>query len=370
MIPFLDVKASYLELQGEIDAAIAKFLQSGSYVLGNEVEAFEAEFAAFCNCQHAIGVGNGLDALSLALRAVGVKAGDEVIVPSNTFIATWLSVSHCGAIPVPVEPIDATFNLNAALIEAAITARTKAIVVVHLYGQPADIDPILSLAKRHGLRVVEDAAQAHGARYKGNRIGGHGDAVCWSFYPGKNLGAIGDGGAVTTNSADIAREIRIARNYGSSKKYVHESKGHNSRLDSLQAAILRVKLHHLEEWNMRRKEIAARYTAGLSGLGIILPIVPEWAEPAWHLYVVRHPHRDFFREELSRRGIGTLVHYPIPPHLQEAYKGESVQQAQLPIAERMAADVLSLPIGPQLASADLCEVIKNLGQIAAAAPAA
>lgn len=356
MIPFLDVKASYLELQSQIDSAIAKLLQSGSYILGDEVEAFESEFAAYCNCKHAVGVGSGLDALSLALRAVGVAAGDEVIVPSNTFIATWLAVSHCGAIPVPAEPIEATFNLDPNFVEAAITSRTKAIVPVHLYGQPADLSAILSVAHRYGLRVVEDAAQAHGARYKGDRIGAHGDAVCWSFYPGKNLGAMGDGGAVTTNNPDIAAEIRKMRNYGSREKYVHEVKGYNSRLDPLQAAILRVKLRHLDQWNARRSEIAAHYTAELADIALDLPIVPGWAEPVWHLYVIRHCRREYFREELGRRGIGTMIHYPIPPHLQEAYRDEGPWRKSLPIAERMASEVLSLPIGSQLTNEDLNEI--------------
>jgi dTDP-4-amino-4,6-dideoxygalactose transaminase len=249
MIPFLDLKAPYLELKAETDAAIARVVGSGWYVGGPEVEAFEAEYAQYCGAAHAVGVANGLDALHLALRAMGVGVGDEVIVPSNTYIATWLAVSQCGGTPVPVEPDERTYNINPALIEAAITPKTKAILPVHLYGQPADMDAILAVARQHKLLVLEDGAQAHGARYKGKRLGAHGHAVAWSFYPGKNLGAMGDGGAVTTNDADLAERIRVLRNYGSRVKYVNDVQGYNSRLDPLQAAILRVKLAHLDEWN-------------------------------------------------------------------------------------------------------------------------
>ena len=258
-IPFLDLRASYLELKSDIDRAIARVVDGGWYILGPEVEAFEAEYGVYCGAKHAIGVANGLDALHLALRALGVGAGDEVIVPANTYIATWLAVSQCGATPVPVEPDERTFNIDPAFIEAAITTRTRVILPVHLYGQPADLDPILEVARKHGLCVLEDAAQTHGARYKGRRLGAHGDAVAWSFYPGKNLGAMGDGGAVTTNDPQIADRIRVLRNYGSRAKYVNEVQGFNSRLDPLQAAILRVKLTHLDEWNARRAAIARQY---------------------------------------------------------------------------------------------------------------
>ncbi len=246
--------------------------------------------------------------------ALDIGPGDEVIVPSNTYIATWLAVSQCGATPVPVEPDERTYNLDPNRIEAAITPRTKAILPVHLYGQPADLDPILAIARQHGLRVLEDAAQAHGARYKGRRIGGHGDAVAWSFYPGKNLGALGDGGAVTTNDPEIADRLRVLRNYGSRVKYVNEVQGVNSRLDPLQAAILHVKLRHLDDWNARRAAIAAHYREGLAATGLILPHVPAWAEPVWHLFIVRHPQRDALQRHLHEAGIGTLIHYPIPPH--------------------------------------------------------
>lgn len=347
-IPFLDVGAAYKELKPEIDAAIARVLDSGWYILGPEVEAFEAEYAAYCEAEHAIGVANGLDALHLALLAMGVGPGDEVIVPSNTYIATWLAVSQCGATPVPVEPVDATYNIDAARIEAAITPATRVILPVHLYGQPADLDPILAIARKHGLRVLEDAAQAHGARYKGRRIGAHGDAVAWSFYPGKNLGALGDGGAVTTNDPELADRIRVLRNYGSRVKYVNEVKGFNSRLDPIQAAVLRVKLRVLDEWNARRRGIAQRYLEGLAGSGLVLPQVADWAEPVWHLFVVRHTQRDAVVQQLNAAGVGTLIHYPVPPHLQEAYAEMGFGVGAFPVAERMAGEVVSLPMGGQM----------------------
>ena len=348
MIPFLDLKAPYLELKQELDEAIARVVSSGWFIGGGEVDQFEADFAQYCSATHAVGVANGLDALHLALRAMDVGPGDEVIVPSNTYIATWLAVSQCGATPVPVEPDARTYNIDPARIEAAITPRTKVILPVHLYGQPADMAPILAIARKHGLRVLEDGAQAHGARYKGQRLGAHGDAVAWSFYPGKNLGAMGDGGAVTTNDAQLAERIRVLRNYGSRVKYVNEVQGYNSRLDPLQAAILRVKLAHLDEWNARRRVIAQLYQDGLAGSGLTLPYVPEWAEPVWHLYVVQHPQRDALQQALTDAGIGSLIHYPIPPHLQQAYAQSGWERGSFPVAEHMADHVLSLPIGPNL----------------------
>lgn len=357
-IPFLDVGASYKELKPEIDAAIARVLDSGWYILGPEVEAFEAEYAAYCEAKHAIGVANGLDALHLALLAMGVGPGDEVIVPSNTYIATWLAVSQCGATPVPVEPVEATHNIDPARIEEAITSRTKVILPVHLYGQPADLDPILEIARKRGLRVLEDGAQAHGARYKGRRIGAHSDAVAWSFYPGKNLGAMGDGGAVTTNDPHIADQLVKLRNYGSRVKYINEVRGFNSRLDPLQAAILRIKLVHLDKWNGCRSSIANIYQQGLISCGMTLPCVPDWAEPAWHLYVVRHSKRDDFQKALSAAGIGTLIHYPIPPHLQQAYADLNLMPNEFPIAELMANTVLSLPISPAVKESEALEVVE------------
>lgn len=355
-IPFLDLRAAYLELKPEIDAAVARVLDSGWYIGGAEVDAFEAEFAAYCEARHAVGVANGLDALHLALLALGVKAGDEVIAPSNTYIATWLAISRCDAVVVPVEPDERTHNIDPARIEAAITPRTRVILPVHLYGQPADLDPILAIARKHGLAVLEDAAQAHGARYKGKRVGAHGDAVAWSFYPGKNLGALGDGGAVTTNDPALAGRIRLLRNYGSREKYVNEAKGFNSRLDPLQAAGLRVKLAHLDEWNARRRAVADSYQAGLAGTDLILPQVPEWAEPVWHLYVVRSARRDALQRALTAADVGTLIHYPIPPHLQQAYRGAGWPRGAFPLAEKLADEVLSLPMGPHLTKAQAAEV--------------
>jgi dTDP-4-amino-4,6-dideoxygalactose transaminase len=289
-----------------------------------------------------------------------VGPGDEVIVPSNTYIATWLAISQCGATPVPVEPLESTFNIDPDRIEAAITQRSKVILPVHLYGQSANLDPILAIARKYKLRVLEDGAQAHGARYKGRRIGAHGDAVAWSFYPGKNLGAMGDGGAVTTNDPHIADRIRVLRNYGSRVKYVNETQGYNSRLDPLQAAILRVKLAHLDKWNARRCEVADRYQQGLAGCGLALPHVPEWAEPVWHLYVIRHDRRDQLQHALNSAGVGTLIHYPIPPHLQQAYAAAGYKQGAFPIAEQMAVQVLSLPIGPHLSVSDADTVIEQV----------
>ena len=360
MIPFLDLKAPYLELKQELDEAIARVVSSGWFIGGGEVEQFEADYAQYCGVTHAVGVANGLDALHLALRAMDVGPGDEVIVPSNTYIATWLAVSQCGATPIPVEPDARTYNIDPALIEAAITPRTKVILPVHLYGQPADMDPILSIARKHGLRVLEDGAQAHGARYKSQRLGAHGDAVAWSFYPGKNLGAMGDGGAVTTNDAQLADRLRLLRNYGSRVKYVNEVQGYNSRLDPLQAAILSVKLAHLDEWNARRSVIAAQYRRGLFDCALTLPYVPEWAEPAWHLYVVQHPQRNALQEALTDAGVGTLIHYPIPPHLQQAYAAADYVKGRFPIAEMIANQCLSVPISPHLQLNDAAVVIADL----------
>ena len=360
MISFLDLKAPYLELKQELDAAIARVVGSGWFIGGEEVDRFEADYASYCGAAHAVGVANGLDALHLALRAMDVGPGDEVIVPSNTYIATWLAVSQCGAIPVPVEPDARTFNIDPALIEAAITSRTKVILPVHLYGQPADMDPILLIARKHGLRVLEDGAQAHGGRYKGKRLGAHGDAVAWSFYPGKNLGAMGDGGAVTTNDPHIADRLRVLRNYGSRVKYVNEVQGYNSRLDPLQAAILSVKLGYLDEWNARRAAIAKRYSQEIANCSLVLPFCPEWAEPVWHLYVVQHPRRDVLQKALADAGIATLIHYPIPPHLQLAYTALSYKQGDLPITESIHENVLSLPIGPAMSEHDVAQVIKEI----------
>ena len=346
-IPFLDLSAAYYELQHEIDESVARVLGSGWYILGPEVEAFEQAFSEFTGASHAIGVANGLDALHLSLKALDIGPGDEVIVPSNTFIATWLAVSQCGATPIPVEPSLGTSNIDVSQIEVAITPRTRAIIAVHLYGQPADLSAILEIAQRYGLKVIEDAAQAHGARYKGVRIGAHSDLVTWSFYPGKNLGAFGDAGAITTNNNDLNNKLRTLRNYGSQFKYVHESQGSNSRLDPIQAAILKVKLDRLDEWNLRRGMIANFYLNAITNPRVSLPEVPRWAEPVWHLFVIRHPGRDVLQQALLKEGVGTLIHYPIPPHKQKAYSNDFSDIAY-PVAEKLSNTVLSLPIGPHL----------------------
>lgn len=349
-VPFLELKPSYLELKDEFDSAYHRVMDSGWYLLGRELEAFEAEFAQYCEVKQCLGVGNGLDAIHLILRGYDIGPGDEVIVPSHTFIATWLGVTFAGATPVPVEVDPQTFNLDPDRIAAAITPRTKAILVVHLYGQTADIDPILEIARSHKLKVVEDAAQAQGARYKNRRAGSLGDAAAFSFYPGKNLGAFSDAGAVTTNDSHLAMRMSRLRNYGSKIKYQHEEAGLNSRLDELQAAFLRIKLRSLDEWNHRRKSIANIYAAELSTLDaqLGLPRVSEWAEPAWHLFVIRHPQRDALQQRLREAGIGTLIHYPVPPHRSGAYKAMYIAPSALPVAEELANTVLSLPIGPHL----------------------
>ena len=357
-VPFLDLRAAYLELKPEIDSAIARVLDSGWYILGPEVEAFEAEWAEYCGASHAVGVGNGLDALTLALRALEIGPGDEVIVPSNTYIATWLAVSAVGATPVPVEPDESTYNIDPDLISEAITPRTKALLPVHLYGQPADLDPILAIARQHNLAVVEDAAQAHGARYKGQRIGAHGDVVCWSFYPGKNLGALGDAGAITTNRADLADCIRVLRNYGSREKYVNEMQGVNSRLDPLQAAVLRVKLKRLDEWNLRRCLIASFYTERIASSSLILPSVFACTDPVWHLYVVRTSERVALQSLLNDACIGSLIHYPTPPYRQRAFGGK--MDNMLPLADRLALEVLSLPMGPHLSEDKMIKAASTL----------
>jgi len=359
-VPFLDLGDAYREIQDELEEAVLASLRSGWYIGGRDVEDFEKEYASFTEARYCVGVANGLDALCLALVAMGIGAGDEIIVPTNTFIATWLAVNQSEAIPVPVEPVEFTYNLDPGKVEAAITPRTKAILPVHLYGQPVDLDPILALARKHGLRVLEDAAQAHGARYKGRRIGGHGDVVAWSFYPGKNLGALGDAGAITTNDPELADRVRVLRNYGSRVKYVNEVKGWNSRLDPVQAVVLRVKLRYLDEWNARRTAIAARYTAELAGTGLVLPTVPEWADPIWHQYVVQYAERDILQKDLKEAGIGTQIHYPIPPHLQMAYRDAGYSRGRFPIAESMANRLLSLPMGPQLDVASVTAVIEAL----------
>lgn len=359
-LPFLDLKSVHAELRSELIAAFERVVDSGWYVLGNEVAAFEREFAEYCGAEHCIGVASGLDALSLTLRAMEIGPGDEVIVPSNTYIATWLAVTHVGAHPVPVEPDATTFNIDPLLIEAAITPKTRAIMPVHLYGQPADLEPILALAHRYGLRVLEDAAQAHGARYCSRKIGGHGDAVAWSFYPGKNLGALGDGGAITTNDPVIAEKLRGLRNYGSKVKYHNDVIGYNSRLDELQAALLRVKLPYLDATNQHRAEIARLYCEGLVDLDLVLPYVPDHADPVWHLFVIRHEQRDELARRLHESGVSTMIHYPVAPHLQPAYAFLGHGKGAFPVSEALHQSVLSLPIGPAQSFADTGKIIDTV----------
>lgn len=347
-IPFLDLKAVNARHREALRLAFDRVLDSGWYILGEEVEAFEADFAAFCGVKHCIGVGNGLEALHLVLRAWGVRDGDEVIVPSNTYVATWLAVTYAGARPVPVEPDPKTFNLDPDRVEAAITPRTRAILPVHLYGHPADMDPIMDIARRRGLMVLDDAAQAQGARYKGRRVGSLGHAAGFSFYPGKNLGALGDGGAVTTDDPDLADKVRVLRNYGSRVKYHNEVVGFNSRLDEVQAAFLRVKLKQLDVENESRRKIVARYDEAFRGLPLVRPKAAQWAEHIWHLYVVLSPARDALQAALRERGIATLIHYPIPPHMQPAYSELGLAKGSFPQAESMARETLSLPLWPYM----------------------
>lgn len=363
-VPFLELKPTYDELKDEIDSAVSAVLGGGWYLLGEELQGFEKEYATYCDARYCIGVANGLEALRLSLLAVGVGPGDEVIVPSNTYIATWLAVTHCGATPVPVEPDLETYNIDPQRIEAAITPRTKAIVPVHLYGQSADMDVILEIANRRGLFVIEDAAQAHGAMYKERRVGALGTLTAWSFYPGKNLGAFGDAGAVTTNDSELAERLRALRNYGSTKKYVNDLIGFNSRMDELQAAVLRVKLRYLDNWNERRESMANLYLAGLKGTRVELPHVPNWARPVWHVFVVRDSDRDRLQCELREAGIGTLIHYPIPPHMQQAYRGATfAQEGYFPISERIHKEALSLPIGPHIKQEQVEYVIGRIRDI-------
>lgn len=361
-VPFLDLRAGYLELKTEIDSAIQRVLDSGYYIHGPEVEAFETEWASYCSAKHAVALGNGMDALVLALRSLDVGPGDEVIVPSNTYIATWLAVSAVGATPVPVEPELTTYNIDPCLIERAITPATKVLLPVHLYGHPADLALIMQLARHYKLAIVEDAAQAHGARYRGKRIGAHGDIVCWSFYPGKNLGALGDAGAITTNRSDLADRIRVLRNYGSREKYVNEVRGVNSRLDPLQAAVLRVKLRALDEWIERRQKIASLYLDALTDNGLILPYQQNWAEHVWHLFVVRSLNRSGLQQKLIEANISSLIHYPIAPHQQQAYEGTIFSCGSLPLAEQISREVLSLPISPHLLPDQVASVIKVVNQ--------
>jgi dTDP-4-amino-4,6-dideoxygalactose transaminase len=346
-VPFLDLKTINIRHREAFEMALGRVLDSGRLLLGDENQAFESEFSSWCGAGHCIGVSNGLEALHLVLRAWDVGPGDEVLVPANTYIATWLAVTHCGATPVPVEPIPNSYNIDPARLAEAITPRTKAIIAVHLYGQTADMDGVLAVARSYGLKVLEDAAQAHGARFRGRRSGSLADAAGFSFYPGKNLGALGDGGAVTTSDAKLAEKLRMLRNYGSKLKYHNELLGWNSRLDELQAAFLRAKLPLLEADNAARVALASRYQEGLADLpGIVLPSVAQHCEPVWHLYVIQYPERDLLAAYLRSRGVDTLIHYPIAPHLQPAYASLCMTDGSLPISEALHRSVLSLPLWP------------------------
>ncbi len=343
-IPFVTFLPMEKELNDELRGAFDRVFTRSWYIEGVEDEAFEKAFAEYCGTQYCIGVGNGLDALMLALKALGIGEGDEVIVPSNTYIATALAVTYVGAIPVFVEPDIRTFNINPDLIEAAINEKTKAIMPVHLYGQACDMDPIMAVAKKYGLRVIEDCAQAHGATYKGRKVGTFGDAAGFSFYPGKNLGALGDAGAVVTNNKELADMIRALGNYGSDYKYHHIYKGNNSRLDELQAALLAAKLPHLERMNVERRRVAERYTEGIKNLKVITPFVLSDCIPVWHIYGIRCSERDALEKHLNEKGIGTNKHYPIPMHLQECYRDLGIEKGALPIAEEISSTELSIPM--------------------------
>ena len=361
MTEFYNIRSVNNVSKSELTSAFQRVLESGWYILGNEVSRFESEFGNFCEVKNCVGVGNCLDALQFILQGIGIGAGDEVIVPSNTYIATWLAVSNVGATPVPVEPLIDTYNIDPSQIQDSITSRTKAIIVVHLYGQPCDMDPINEIADRFRLKVIEDAAQAHGAKYKGNRVGGLGYASGFSFYPSKNLGALGDGGAVTTNDPDLSIKINLFRNYGSKTKYQNEVIGFNSRLDELQAAFLIEKLKILDEQNEKRRKIATIYLERLACIeGIKLPVIPDWAEPVWHQFIIRHKKRDDLIKNLKKAGIGTMIHYPIPPHLQLAYKEMGKKIGDYSISEIIHKEVISLPISPEIPLSELEAVLEAI----------
>jgi len=357
---FLDMKASYLELKDELDAAYYRFMNSGWYVLGPEVENFEGKFAEYCGARYCVGVSNGLDALCLGLEAGGIKPGEEVIVPANTYIATWLAVSQIGAIPVPVEPEEKTFNLNPARLEAAITSKTTAIIAVHLFGVPADMNSIMNIARKHHLFVLEDCAQAQGACYCGRRTGHLGNAAAFSFYPAKNIGAFGEAGGVVTDDPSIADRIFVLRNYGSRVKYFNEIKGYNRRIDALQAAFLAVKIPYLDRWNELRRKIAAYYKSGFHDITAIRLPFTRVEDSVWHQFVIRVNNRDRLRKRLQEIGIPTMIHYPIPPHLSDAYHDLGFRVGDFPITEEWASTSLSLPIGPYMPLCDAAVVVDGV----------
>lgn len=363
-VPFVDLAAQYRAIEGEISEAVSKVLREGDFILGREVSLFEEEFAAFCEAKWAVGVDSGTSALELALRAYEIGPGDEVITAANTFIASALAISHAGATPVLVDVDADTYTIDVAAIEKAITPRTKAIIPIHLYGHPADMDPILQLAQRHGLVVIEDACQAHGARYKGKRTGSLGHAAAFSFYPGKNLGAYGDGGAVVTSDAAVAKRLGMLRNYGQKEKYQHMFRGFNRRLDTLQAAVLRTKLKHLDEWNEARRQHAKSYSRLLAQSGLVVPRASALCESVWHLYVIRINQRDALKEHLATRGISVGIHYPIPIHLQPAYRDLGHQPGDFPVTEEYSRQILSLPMYAELTPDILRRVAETAGEFA------
>lgn len=361
-IPFVSFEPMHKEIEDDILYKFKEVYNKNWFIQDKEVKKFEEEFAEFCNSKYCIGCGNGLDALYLILRGYDIGKGDEVIVPSNTFIATALAVSYTGAKPIFVEPDLATYNINTELIEKAITNKTKAIIVVHLYGQPADVEKISEISKKYNIKVIEDAAQSHGALYKGKKVGGLGDASGFSFYPGKNLGALGDSGAVVTNDKQLADKVRTIGNYGSDKKYNHIYKGTNSRLDEIQAGFLRIKLMNLDKWNNIRREIAKKYIDGINNPKVIKPTEAVYAHHVWHLFVVRTDNRDEFEEYLKCNGIATAIHYPIPMHLQVAYKDLNIEEGSLPIAEKISKEVISLPIWYGIKNEEINYVIDKINK--------
>jgi dTDP-4-amino-4,6-dideoxygalactose transaminase len=352
-VPFVDLAAQYRTIAAEINEATSRVIQEADFILGREVALFEEEFAAFCEAKYAVGVDSGTSALELALRAYDIGPGDEVITAANTFIATALAISHAGAKPVLVDVHPLTSTIDVAGIAKAITRRTKAILPVHLYGHPAHMEPILQLAEKFGIVVIEDACQAHGARYKGKRAGSLGHAAAFSFYPGKNLGAYGDGGIVVTNDREVAKRLEMLRNYGQKEKYHHLFRGYNRRLDTLQAAILRVKLKYLEKWNAARRSNAKLYQDLLEGTDVVTPAETREVESVWHLYVIRSEHRDMLRERLVSKGISASIHYPVPIHRQPAYKDLGYKPADFPVTEELASRILSLPMYAELTSEQL-----------------
>ncbi len=361
-VPFVSFEPMHKEIEEEILNKFKEVYEKNWFIQGSEVEKFEEEFAEFCEAKYCIGCGNGLDALYLILRGYDVGVGDEVIVPSNTYIATALAVSYTGAKPVFVEPDLTTYNINSNLIEKSITTNTKAIMAVHLYGQPADMDEINKIARKHNLKVIEDSAQAHGALYKGRKVGSLGEASGFSFYPGKNLGALGDAGAVVTNNKELADKIRAIGNYGSDKKYNHIYKGTNSRLDEVQASFLRIKLKNLNKWNEERRKIAKKYIDGINNPKIIKQVEADYVKHVWHLFVVRAEDRDELERYLKNNGIGTTIHYPIPMHMQEAYEELKISKGTLPIAEKISNEVLSLPVWYGMKDEEINYVIEKINK--------